>query len=226
MSPTYNQHRHNYFGGVVLNWTSYLTFLSAALVICVVPGPDMLFVIGQSVGRGTRAGLLAALGMGVGMLGHTTAVVLGVAALLRASPVAFDVLRFAGAAYLLLLAWQTWRAGVAGMAHLREAGPRMDTDARAVLRAALANLLNPKVLLFYLAFLPQFVSSSAGAAEPQLLTLGITFAGLGLVVDIVIALAAGRLGTALRRRSSSSDRKLQRVTALIFVGLATRVAVM
>lgn len=200
--------------------TSFTVFLVAALVITVTPGPDMLYILTRGIGQGVWAGLLSALGMSVGMLCHTTAVVLGLATVLRSSSVAYNVLRYAGAAYLLLLAWRSLRDS-----SRTEIEGLLDgvASARVLGQAILTNLLNPKIVLFYLAFLPQFVHPASGHPAVQLLVLGLIFTALGLVVDSAVALAAGRIGAFLRR-SHGAQAWLNRMSGIVFAGLAARIA--
>ncbi|KAA2261462.1 LysE family translocator [Solihabitans fulvus] len=203
----------------------YALFVTAALLICVTPGPDMIYILTHGLSQGTRAALVAAGGMAAGMLCHTTAVVFGVATLVRSSPLAYEILRYAGAAYLAYMGVRTLLSTL--RSHTEE---ELVTDAAALptwlifRRAALTNLLNPKILLFYLAFLPQFVSSSDGPAGVQLLVLGLTFVVLGLVVDGLIALLSGKIGTLLHRRPRASTW-LDRFSGVVFLGLAARVAI-
>jgi threonine/homoserine/homoserine lactone efflux protein len=199
---------------------SYVVFVLAVLVICITPGPDMIYILAHGISQGTRAGLLAALGMSAGMACHTLAVALGVAAIIGSSHLAFEVLRYAGAAYLLYMAWQA----------LRDTSGTSVTDSQETVplaavfrRATITNLLNPKVVLFYLAFLPQFVTSSAGHPGLQLFVLGMTFTVLGLLVDAVIALLSGQIGERLRRRPSSGTW-LNRLAGVVFLGLAAKLA--
>lgn len=200
--------------------TSFTVFLVAAFVITVTPGPDMLYILTRGIGQGVWAGLLSALGMSMGMLCHTTAVTLGLATVLRSSTVAYNVLRYAGAAYLLLLAWRSLRDS-----SRTEIVGILDgvNSARVLGQAVLTNLLNPKIVLFYLAFLPQFVHSASGHPAVQLLVLGLIMTALGLVVDSAVALAAGRIG-ALLRRSHGTQAWLNRMSGIVFAGLAVRVA--
>lgn len=201
--------------------TSYAVFVLAVLVICVTPGPDMLYILTHGISQGTRAGLLSAVGMSAGMGCHTVAVALGVATLVQSSTVAYELLRYAGAAYLLYLAWQSLRD---------TSGPDLDGSRQAVplptvfRRAALTNLLNPKIVLFYLAFLPQFVPPSASRPGLQLLVLGLMFTVLGLAVDCLIALLSGRIGTRLRERPGSGFW-LNKLAGVVFIGLAVKVAI-
>lgn len=164
-------------------------FLGAVLVICLAPGPDMAFIVAASIGWGARAGVKSAIGMAVGMGLWTVGSAVGLGALLRTEPAAFDAVRLAGAVYLCWLGFSTFRS-------LRTA-PHEDAPAgagdRLVLRGVIANLTNPKILIFFVAFLPGFVSSRSSSASMQLLTLGVLFLTVGLCVDSGVALAAGRL---------------------------------
>ncbi|MGC5030532.1 LysE family translocator [Micromonospora sp. DT229] len=193
-------------------------FLVAVLVICVTPGPDMLYILATSVSQGVRAGLVASVGMSLGMLVHTVLVSLGLAALMAAVPVLFDVIKYVGAAYLVYIGIRAWLDSSSASA-VQE---RAVVPLRTVLwRATMTNLLNPKIVLFYLAFLPQFVDADAGGAGVQLLVLGLLFVLVGLLVDSVIALAAGRLGEWLHRRHRV-DKLLNRIAGTVFVALAAR----
>lgn len=199
---------------------SYVVFVLAVLVICITPGPDMIYILTHGISQGTRAGLLAALGMAAGMAFHTAAVALGVAAIIGSSHLAYEVLRYAGAAYLLYMAWQSLRdSSSASITESQEQVP-LSTVFR---RATITNLLNPKVVLFYLAFLPQFVTTSTGSPGLQLLVLGLTFTVLGLLVDALIALLSGQIGDRLRRRPRSGSW-LNRLAGVVFLGLAAKLA--
>jgi threonine/homoserine/homoserine lactone efflux protein len=170
-------------------------FLLAVLLICLAPGPDMAFIIATSTDRGSRAGVQSALGMAIGMALWTVATALGLAALLHAEPAALLVIRVVGAAYLLWLGITTLRS-----ARRSSASPQAPSAGgrNLVVRGMMANLINPKVVVFFAAFLPPFVRASAGPASLQLLTLGGLFLLTGLGVDCMVALAAGHLRQALR----------------------------
>jgi threonine/homoserine/homoserine lactone efflux protein len=165
-------------------------FLGAVLVICLAPGPDMAFIVAASVGWGSRAGVKSAVGMAGGMALWTVGSALGLGTLLRAAPAAFDAVRLAGAAYLCWLGLGTLRS--LGAAAPQE-GRLAPADDRLMLRGVIANLTNPKILVFFVAFLPQFVSPGRSSVGMQLLTLGVLFLAIGLCVDSGVALAAGRL---------------------------------
>lgn len=179
-----------------MRWEAWLPFLTAALVVQLVPGPGMLFILANGVAGGRRAGIAAACGAAFGMIFHTLAAALGLAALFAHAPAAYDVLRVGGAVYLLWLALGHLRAAARGAQAGAVAGSR--SPRRLFARACLNNLSNPKVILFYLAFLPQFVSPRAGSVTVQLLLLGFAFLLLGLVIDLVLGAFAGRIGEWLR----------------------------
>lgn len=193
-----------------------LQFFAAALLLALAPGPDILFVLTLSAAEGRRSGLAVAAGLLAGVLVHTLAVALGLAAVFAASPAAFALLRAAGAAYLLYLARGAWRAGA-----LLEAGgqPERAPWPRLMLRGLVMNLTNPKVVLFFLALLPQFVRPGRGPVAAQIVCLGLEFAlAAGIVFGIVACAAA-----ALRERLARSERVqrwLNRTAALVFVALA------
>ncbi|VFR93790.1 putative membrane protein [plant metagenome] len=197
-----------------------LSFLAAALFLAVTPGPDNVFVMTQSALRGRRAGLLVVLGLCTGLIVHTTAVALGVAVIFQQSQLAFTLLKIAGSAYLLYLAWQAFRAAPnasAAAAAAPEAGRRL------YLRGILMNLTNPKVSLFFLAFLPQFVNQQAGKVTLQMFVLGgifiaATLAAFGLMA-VLAAGAGARIG-----QSARAQAILNRIAGVVFVGLAARLA--
>ncbi len=197
-----------------------LLFLLMALTLNVTPGPDMLYVIARSAEQGRLAGIASAFGIAAGVLVHTLAVAFGLAGLLVAVPVAYDVVKYAGAAYLIYLGLRILMSRQQLMA------------ANAVDRATLAaifrqgvvtNVLNPKVALFFLAFLPQFVDLARGSVAVQLMFLGILFNISGTTVNVVVALLASYAGTWIRNRLGASTL-LRWLTGGVFVGLGVRLA--
>lgn len=192
-------------------------FFAASLALGIAPGPDNLFVLTQATLHGARAGLIVMLGLCTGLLFHTAAVTLGLAALIQASSVAFAALKSAGAAYLLWLAWQAWRADGATMAQ----APRALSAGQCYRRGIAMNAANPKVSLFFLAFLPQFADPARGPLAPQLVVLGGVFIIATLLVFGAIALAGARLGKWLAR-IPGTQTWLNRFAAAILVGLAAR----
>ena len=176
-------------------------FLSAAVLLTLMPGPDILFVITQSITRGKRAGIVFAAGLCTGLVFHTLAASLGLSLLLYESPTAFTVLKFLGAAYLLYL-------GVKTFLHRKEDSlvPAADRVAQSRLyrKGILMNVLNPKVLLFFIAFFPQFVSPHAVNPAGELLLLGGLFIAQAIVVFSCVALLASGLSRRLMRDSRFS----------------------
>jgi threonine/homoserine/homoserine lactone efflux protein len=194
-------------------------FMAASLALNLTPGPDMLFCFASGVGRGRAAGAVAALGIGAGCLVHLLAAAVGLAGLLAASPVLFDAVRLAGAAYLAWIAWRTFRAPPPALAG--GAAPPGGLG-RVFVQGLVTNVLNPKVALFFLAFLPQFVDP-AGPVTAQVLLLGALMNVSGTLVNLAVGLGAGGLGGRIAR-SPALARALKWVTGTIFLGLAARLA--
>ncbi|MBO4138832.1 LysE family translocator [Micromonospora tulbaghiae] len=194
-------------------------YLAAIVVLMLTPGPDMMFVLANATRYGPRAGAVAALGVAAGEAVHVAAVVAGLATVIAASPVLFTAIRWAGAAYLIVL----------GLRALRGAGrpgapaDRPDGGAgRAFRRGLLTNLLNPKMILFSVAFLPQFVRPEAGPVAAQLVLLGALFVAVQLTVDLALGVGAGRF--AGRWGDSRWSRRVDRLCAVAFVALGVRLA--
>lgn len=197
-----------------------LAFVPAGLALNLTPGADMMFTLAQGLKSGAKAGLAANLGIAAGGMVHTLVAGLGLGALVAAHPLAFDAIRWAGVAYLLYLAVQSLRAGPVGGGPVVPPRPLR----RVFLDGMMVNLLNPKVILFILAFLPQFVDPSRPVL-PQFLLLGLVFSTGGLVVNGLVAIFAGGIGQRLAA-SATFSRWLGRVSATIFAGLALRLALM
>jgi threonine/homoserine/homoserine lactone efflux protein len=201
-------------------WPVFLSFALAGLALNIVPGADMTFVIAAAARGGRRDGLIAALGIGAGALAHILAAVLGLSAILASSQTAFAVLKWIGVAYLLWLAVSMLRGG----ARQAEGPEPPDSGWRLFRAAALVNLLNPKVALFFLAFLPQFVDPEAAMPALQILCLGLWFDFAGTIVNGAVALAAA--GAAERLRHIGWIGRASRwVAATALAGLAVQLAV-
>ncbi|WP_421697408.1 LysE family translocator [Ancylobacter sp.] len=197
-----------------------LLFVPAALALNLTPGNDMMFCLGQGMKSGPRAGIAASFGIAAGGFIHVLAAALGLAALLAAHPGAFDVLRWVGVVYLVWLAVQALRSP--GLV-LEPGQGRRHTPWRAFREAVLVNVLNPKVAVFILAFLPQFVDPARGSGFLQFLLLGTVFNAGGTVVNALVGGFAGGIGGWLRTRERIA-RGFQRLTGLIFLSLAARLA--
>lgn len=199
--------------------TAFLTFLFAAFMLNLAPGPDMLYVIGRSVGQGRKAGIVSSLGVFVGCWIHILAAAFGIAALLRSSPVAFNVVRYAGATYLIYLGIRM----IAQRTDLSAQQLKSESLTGIFRQGAITNVLNPKVAVFFLAFLPQFIDARRGSVVLQILLLGLIFNVGGTLVNLAVAYAGGTLGELLRRNERFA--RLQRwFTGLLFIGLGVRLA--
>ena len=199
--------------------TAFVTFLFAAFMLNIAPGPDMLYVIGRSVGQGRKAGIVSSLGVFVGCWAHILAAAVGIAALLRSSPVAFNVVRYAGAAYLIYLGARM----IAERANLSSRQLKRESLASIFRQGVFTNVLNPKVAIFFLAFLPQFIDAHRRNVALQILVLGLIFNIGGTLVNLAVAYAGGTLGELLRRNEQFA-RLQQLFTGLVFIGLGLRLA--
>lgn len=177
-----------------------LAYLGAASLLVLAPGPSQALVIARSISGGIRAGVLTSAGCEIGTLVHTVAAALGLSAILATSATAFNIVKYLGAIYLVVLGVSVLRrAGRHDIAAASATGNgQRDSAARLLLHGALTGTLNPKVALFFLAFLPQFVDPARGAVHWQILVLGLTFMGLGIISDGMFALVAGAAGDFLR----------------------------
>ncbi|MBL3571325.1 LysE family translocator [Rhodovulum visakhapatnamense] len=194
-------------------------FVPAALALNLTPGADMMFCLGQGLRGGPRAALAADLGIALGCFVHVTLAGLGLGAVVAAVPGAFEAIRWAGVAYLLWLAWGALRHGA-----LAPGLPAV-TPRRAFREALAVNLTNPKVILFVLAFLPQFVVAERGAVLAQFLILGAVLSLGGFIVNGAVGVFAGRARQVLSG-SRAVERALGVVSAAIFTALAVRLAVL
>lgn len=198
-----------------------IAFTAVALLLCLSPGPDNLFVLAQSALYGRTAGLRITLGLCTGLVIHTAAVALGVAALLKSFPLAFNALKVAGAAYLLYLALQAFRAAPMALSADRA---RQPDSWQLYRRGIIMNVSNPKVSLFFLALLPQFVDPDRGALWLQFVLLGVVFMFSTLLVFALLALLAGSIGAWLGK-SAVAQRILHVLAGVVFIGLALRLLV-
>ncbi len=197
-----------------------LAFIPAGLALNLTPGADMMFCLGQGLRSGRGAAMAANFGIAAGGMVHTTLAALGLGALVAAHPAAFEAIRWVGVAYLLWLAFGALRFSSFAV----EAVVERVSAKRVFVQALTVNLLNPKVILFILAFLPQFVDPFRPIL-PQFLTLGLVFSTGGLIVNGAVGLFAGSIGQRLAR-SANLSRWLSRISATIFGALALRLALM
>lgn len=195
-------------------WT-VATFIGASFLLYLTPGADMMFTIASGVAGGPRAGLAAAFGISLGVLTHVIVAAAGLAVLVAASPAMLDAIRYAGAAYLLWLAYSSWTAS----GDLERRNGRAGYW-RAFRRGYLTNILNPKVGLFVLAFLPQFADPAIGPVWQQIIIFGVILTIGGVITDGAFGVFAGLMADRIKR----SSKLMNRVSAVIFGGLAARLA--
>jgi threonine/homoserine/homoserine lactone efflux protein len=195
-------------------------FFAASVALALAPGPDNIFVLTQSALHGRLSGFIVTLGLCTGLLVHTAAVSLGVAAIFQTSALAFNALKAIGATYLLYLAWQAFRAGATQISAQQDAPL---SRRKLYMRGILMNVTNPKVAIFFLAFLPQFANPANGSLALQMITLGAVFMLAALIVFGAIAWAAGFIGDWLKR-SQRAQVMMNRFAGTVFVGLAMRLA--
>ena len=202
------------------DWSTLLVFGLASLALVAIPGPSVIYIATRSLGQGRRVGVASALGVETGALVHIAAATAGLSALIRSSPLAFDVVKYLGAAYLIGLGI---RALVRGQALDLDGRTTAEPLRRVYSEGILVNVLNPKVALFFVGFLPLFVGPARGAPTVQMLILGLVFLGIAVVLDLGWALAAGTLGAWLRARPRFASRQ-RFVTGGVYLALGAAAA--
>lgn len=201
---------------LAMNPSTLIAFITAGILLNLTPGADVMFTAATALRSGPIAGTAAAAGIAVGSLGHVVLTAAGVAAILAANPTAFAVLKYAGAAYLAYLALRTWNASSAketsGAGSLKSA----------FLKGALTNLLNPKVALFILAFLPAFTDPKIGPVWQQIIILGLIFGITGFVITALYGMIAGKLRGVISGRETALNKISAGVYGLLALRLATQ----
>ncbi|HAF92566.1 MAG TPA: lysine transporter LysE [Pseudomonas sp.] len=197
-----------------------LEFLLTSLVVVLIPGAGVIYTVSTALIHGRRAGVIAALGCTAGIVPHLLATILGLAAVLHASALAFQGLKYAGVAYLFYLAYATWRDS---SAFAVETGAVRCSAAGLIAKAFLLNILNPKLTIFFLAFLPQFIQPGAGDPLRSLLILSATFMGMTFAVFVLYGLLAHLFRTAVIE-STRVQTWLRRGFAASFAGLGANLA--
>jgi threonine/homoserine/homoserine lactone efflux protein len=200
----------------------YGWFLATAMVLVITPGQDTFFILGRSLSGGRAAGIAAALGITAGSVIHTFAAALGLSALLATSQYAFMAVKFAGAAYLVYVGARALLSRASGLPGGQAAGQEAGRGT-AFRQGILSNLLNPKVALFFLALMPQFITAGSVNKVGAFLALGLSFVALGLIWCVLLAIAAARLRGAFLRRPSMAN-VLTKVAGVMFIALGLRLA--
>ena len=203
------------------NLTSLLAFAAIALGMVLTPGPNMIYLISRSICQGRSAGLISLGGVALGFVFYMLCAALGVTALVMAVPLAYDAIRFAGAAYLLWLAWQAVRPGGRSAFQVKNLPP--DSPRKLFMMGFMTNLLNPKIAVMYLSLLPQFIQPAHGSVLGQALVLGGVQIAISVVVNAMIAISAASIANFLTRRPTFA--LVQRwIMGTVLAGLAVRMA--
>lgn len=198
-------------------------FVAAGLLLNITPGPDMALVIARSTRQGTRSGIAAALGVGAGAFVHIAAAAIGLSALLMTSALAFSILKWIGAAYLVWVGLHMLRsAGGAAAAGSVAATPLTGQWRASFVQGFLTNVFNPKVAIFFLAFLPQFIDADAPSTALAFATLGLIFNVTGTLWNVGVAIAASRVNRSLE--SGTGATWLQRAIGALFIGVGIKLA--
>ena len=204
----------------MISLTQLAMFAAASTLLIFTPGPDIIYVMTRGMAQGRRAALAAAAGFALGNFAHTFFAVVGLSALITSSATAFACVRYAGALYLIYLGVRMLKSRGALIAEGRAGA----LQCRVIFRqSVLANIMNPKVALFFLAFFPQFVDPARGAVEPQMLVLGSTFVLLTLAGFGLVALCAGEVGRWLKRSAGTGERVGQ-LAGCVLIALGLRLA--
>ncbi|OGU33235.1 MAG: hypothetical protein A2068_04215 [Ignavibacteria bacterium GWB2_35_6b] len=197
-----------------------ILFTSTGLLLNITPGPDMIYTATRSATQGRNAGIVSALGIGTGTIFHILAAAFGLSAILMYSSTAYEIIKWVGAAYLVYLGIKTI------LERNKELNPqnvKKDSLQKIYSQGVITNVLNPKVALFFLAFLPQFVDTSSGSVPLQILFLGFIFDTTGTIVNVLVAVFFGKLG-GLLNRSPKIKRIQSWFTGTVFIGLGVTLA--
>lgn len=202
----------------MMDMNHFIYFLVVSILLTLAPGPDILFVIAQSISNGRKAGIATGVGLCTGVIVHTSAAAIGITALLYNSVTLFQVVKFGGAAYLLYLAWQAWREGTIVSSAGRVPRQSLGSLFR---RGIFMNVLNPKVSLFFLAFLPQFVTPGTDNPAVQMIILGLVFMIQALLIFTLVAIGSGWIGGRMMR-SSKAAKYINKGKAFLYAGIGLR----
>lgn len=194
-----------------------LTFFLTSLVLTIAPGPDVMYVLSQSISKGRNYGIAAAFGLSTGLLFHTTLLAFGISTMITAIPWLFQVIKIFGALYLLWIAYQVFKSPASF--HLKEAATKVDRPIKNVTQGLLMNISNPKVMLFFLALFPTFLNPSIGNVKIQVYTLGSIFMIQALIVFVLYAIIASSL-TLVLRESRAFNLILKWLQIVVFTTLA------
>lgn len=197
-----------------------ISFLITAIVLTLMPGPDILFVIAQSISQHRRAGIMTSLGLCTGLTVHISTAALGISAIIYQSALAFTIVKFAGAAYLLYLAWQSFRSRNETLLLQKQKPLALLSLYK---KGIIMNVLNPKVSLFFLALLPQFVNEANGNVPLQMIFLGLIFIVQALCIFTIVSILAEKIGGLLKKHTTLS-KNLNILQSVLFTLIALQIA--
>lgn len=200
--------------------SNFALFFAASWVLIITPGPDIFYVITQGISQGKKAGIISAVGITLGILVHTLFAAFGLAMILKTSAMAFMIVKFAGAAYLIYLGVRSFIDPSKNLNGIKKSAI---PNKKIFMQGMLTNVLNPKVALFFLAFLPQFVQPSQGSVAFQMCILGGLFAFFGLIFLVILGYFSGNIGLWLSKRQAVAN-KIQWATGTLLISLGLRLA--
>ena len=205
-----------------MEWSNFALFFAASWILIITPGPDMIYVITRGISQGRKAGVISAVGVTLGILVHTIFAAFGLAIILRTSALAFLAVKFSGAGYLIYLGVKTFK----NKSDFTFDNYRQKVGIRTIfVQGILSNVLNPKIALFFLAFLPQFVNPEHGSASIQMVYLGLTFALFGIVFLVLLGYFSGGIGSWLSNKQNYAE-KIRWFTGSILIALGLRLVFM
>lgn len=206
----------------MVDFNSYLLFIGASIILCVVPGPDMIYLLSRTIAQGKKAGFAAALGINLGGYFHLTAAILGISAIIATSAIAFNILKYCGAAYLIYIGFK------AVLSNSPSAINSSDNEAKLSIKAIfwqgfISDVLNPKVAIFFISLLPQFIQSDSNNTFTQLIILGITVNIIALLINLALVWFSHSVSRNLRQ-SNRVSKFLNNVMGTIFISLGLKLA--
>jgi RhtB (resistance to homoserine/threonine) family protein len=206
----------------VVDFNSYLLFIGASIILCIVPGPDMIYLLSRTIAQGKKAGFAAALGINLGGYFHLTAAILGISAIIATSAIAFTILKYCGAAYLIYIGFK------AILSNSSSAIDSSDNEAQLSIKSIfwqgfISDVLNPKVAIFFISLLPQFIQADNNNTFTQLIILGITVNIIALLINFVLVWFSHSVSSRLRQ-SNRVSKVLNNVMGTIFISLGLKLA--
>lgn len=208
--------------GVVMDFHSYLLFIGASIILCIVPGPDMIYLLSRTIAQGKKAGFAAALGINLGGYVHLLAAVLGISAIIATSTIAFTVLKYCGAAYLIYIGIKAITSNSSPTIY--ESDNKIQLSIKAIFwQGFISDVLNPKVAIFFISLLPQFIQADNSSTFEQLIILGITVNIIALLINLVLVWISHSVSNNLRQSSRFSNI-LNNIMGMVFISLGLKLA--